>query len=175
MPEYRTRIERELVNHNLVDIPPSGILLYCIITHIHEFCNELHPRQREELYDIIENSLDEILSKFENVLSKTPDPDDIILFDWLDRSVPDYWEEPSCEAAWPLLNQYGIDKEAKPERFIRVAMAMALHVRNEMEDFHWEFLTDEQMKGLNPKIRQGLFVGLVIFIKGEPPHTEHSA
>ena len=41
-----------------------------------------------------------------------------------------------------------------------VAMLLAMVVRNAMEDFHAEHLTDEQMKDLNPIIRNAIYTGL---------------
>jgi hypothetical protein len=37
------------------------------------------------------------------------------------------------------------------------AKVIAMHVRNEMEDFHCEHLSDEQMKELNPIIRKAIY------------------
>jgi hypothetical protein len=44
---------------------------------------------------------------------------------------------------------------------------IAMHVRNEMEDFHCEHLNDDQMKELNPIIRKAIFEVLrqVYFLK----------
>ena len=41
-----------------------------------------------------------------------------------------------------------------------VARFLAMVVRNEMEDFHHEHLSDEQMKELNPIIRNAIYTGL---------------
>lgn len=38
---------------------------------------------------------------------------------------------------------------------------IAMSVRNEMEDFHCEHLSDKQMKELNPIIRKGIFCALL--------------
>ena len=156
-----TRKEERLVN-----LPPWNILHYCIISHIDEFLEEIHLKHKAKLYDIILEALEEILDAYGKTLSKTPDPESFQLFKFLYRNLPDYWEEPSIELASLTFEQYNIDENAKPERFIKAAMLMALHIRNEMEDFHCRYLSDSQMRQLNPKIRQGLFEGLVIFIKG---------
>src|SRR2546428_3956684 len=37
------------------------------------------------------------------------------------------------------------------------AKIIAMHVRNEMEDFHCQHLNDDQMKGLNPIIRKAIY------------------
>jgi hypothetical protein len=37
------------------------------------------------------------------------------------------------------------------------AKVIAMHVRNEMEDFHCQHLSDEQMKELNPIIRKAIY------------------
>ena len=41
-----------------------------------------------------------------------------------------------------------------------MAKFLALVVRNEMEDFHHNHLSDEQMKELNPIIRNAIYTGL---------------
>jgi len=47
------------------------------------------------------------------------------------------------------------------------AKVIAMHVRNEMEDFHCEHLSDAQMKELNPILRRGIYETLrqLYFIK----------
>ncbi len=42
----------------------------------------------------------------------------------------------------------------------RMAMFLAMVVRNAMEDFHHKYLSDEQMKELNPIIRNAICTGL---------------
>jgi hypothetical protein len=37
------------------------------------------------------------------------------------------------------------------------AKIIAMHVRNEMEDFHCEHLSDDQMKELNPIVRKAIY------------------
>lgn len=44
------------------------------------------------------------------------------------------------------------------------AMIIAMHVRNNMEDFHVRNLSDSQMKELNPIIRQAIYEAL--FMRG---------
>jgi hypothetical protein len=46
------------------------------------------------------------------------------------------------------------------------ALVVAMHVRNSMEDFHCEHLSDDQMKELNPIIREGILEGLTQWEKG---------
>lgn len=42
----------------------------------------------------------------------------------------------------------------------KIAMYIAMAIRNEMEDFHCKYLSDEQMKELNPIIRNAVFTAL---------------
>jgi hypothetical protein len=48
-----------------------------------------------------------------------------------------------------------VSKERK-----RIAKFLAMCVRNNMEDFHCEHLSDEQMRELNPLIRDAIYTGL---------------
>jgi hypothetical protein len=41
-----------------------------------------------------------------------------------------------------------------------MAMLLAMVVRNAMEDFHHQHLTDAQMKELNPIVRNAIYTGL---------------
>ena len=41
-----------------------------------------------------------------------------------------------------------------------LAKAIASVVRNQMEDFHYKYLSDEQMKELNPIIRNSIYTAL---------------
>jgi len=41
-----------------------------------------------------------------------------------------------------------------------MAMVLSMVVRNAMEDFHCQHLTDEQMRELNPIIRNAIYTGL---------------
>lgn len=43
------------------------------------------------------------------------------------------------------------------------AMYIAINVRNNLEDFHVEHLTDAQMAVLNPLIRDAIYTALVAF------------
>ncbi len=52
----------------------------------------------------------------------------------------------------------------------QMAMYVAMVVRNALEDFHCEHLTDEQMKQLNPLIRNAIATALHAF-----DHYERSA
>ncbi len=47
------------------------------------------------------------------------------------------------------------------------AKIIAMHVRNEMEDFHCEHLSDDQMKELNPIVRKAIYqtLRLLYFLK----------
>lgn len=49
----------------------------------------------------------------------------------------------------------------------QLALLIAMHVRNQMEDFHVEHLSDAQMKELNPIIRQAIFD--VVSLTNEKP------
>ncbi|MDO6526185.1 hypothetical protein Q4519_10880 [Motilimonas sp. 1_MG-2023] len=46
-----------------------------------------------------------------------------------------------------------------------LAKYIAIVVRNAMEDFHAEHLSDEQMKELNPIIRNGIYTALHAMLK----------
>ena len=49
----------------------------------------------------------------------------------------------------------------KPSETSReMAMILAMVVRNAMEDFHCQHLTDEQMRELNPIVRNAIYTGL---------------
>ncbi len=48
-----------------------------------------------------------------------------------------------------------------------LAMYTAMVVRNAMEDFHHEHLSDEQMKELNPIIRNSICTALHAFLNDE--------
>lgn len=51
--------------------------------------------------------------------------------------------------------------EPKPsEETKNLALYVAMAVRNAMEDFHHEYLSDEQMKELNPIIRDAICTAL---------------
>lgn len=45
----------------------------------------------------------------------------------------------------------------KLDSTVRMSLVIAMHIRNEMENFHAEHLSDEQMKELNPIIRQATY------------------
>ena len=42
-------------------------------------------------------------------------------------------------------------------------MLLGIEVRNNIEDFHAKYLSDEQMKELNPLIRQGIMNGIELW------------
>ncbi|CAN3702721.1 hypothetical protein MMX123_02751 [Microbacterium sp. MM2322] len=50
-------------------------------------------------------------------------------------------------------------------------MLIAMNVRNAMEDFHVEHLSDKQMAELNPIIRQAVFDTLVMIEEIDEPDT----
>jgi hypothetical protein len=52
----------------------------------------------------------------------------------------------------------------------QVTLLIAMHVRNEMEDFHVEHLSDTQMKQLNLIIRQAIFD--MVSLTNKRPETE---
>ncbi|MBP7937825.1 MAG: hypothetical protein KA354_24560 [Phycisphaerae bacterium] len=56
-----------------------------------------------------------------------------------------------------------IQKPDASEEEKQFALLIAMVVRNAMEDFHHEHLTDEQMKGLNPIIRNAICTALHAF------------
>ena len=43
------------------------------------------------------------------------------------------------------------------DKTTRTSLIIAMYIRNELEDFHSNHLTDSQMKELNPIIRQAVF------------------
>lgn len=47
----------------------------------------------------------------------------------------------------------------------RLAKAIAVHVRNGIEDFHWKYLSDENMRELNTRIRNAIYTFLMDFDK----------
>ena len=47
----------------------------------------------------------------------------------------------------------------------RLAKAIAVHIRNGIEDFHWKYLSDEDMHELNPRIRNAKYTFLMDFKK----------
>jgi len=51
----------------------------------------------------------------------------------------------------------------------QITLLIAMHVRNEMEDFHVDNLSDAQMKQLNQIIRQAIFD--VVILTNEEPKT----
>lgn len=55
------------------------------------------------------------------------------------------------------------DKKVNYEQLI--AMVIAMQVRNEMEDFHCEHLSDKQMMELNPIIRNAIYK-VLLSLKG---------
>ncbi len=59
----------------------------------------------------------------------------------------------------PLLGRSG-DKMSQANKIQRTAMYIAKVVRNAMEDFHTEHLSDEQMAELNPIIRNAIYTAL---------------
>src|SRR5262245_1279022 len=57
---------------------------------------------------------------------------------------------------------------AELRRLGKVAKIIAMHVRNEMEDFHVKYLNDDQMRELNPIIRNAIYSSLVgLYYAGE--------
>ena len=48
------------------------------------------------------------------------------------------------------------------QRLAAIAKVLAMEVRNSMEDFHVKHLTDEQMRELNPIIRNAIYSALVL-------------
>lgn len=43
---------------------------------------------------------------------------------------------------------------------VQMSMVIAMHIRNKMENFHSAHLSDEQMRELNPIIRQAIYDAL---------------
>ena len=57
---------------------------------------------------------------------------------------------------------------AKPSEHAQdLAMYIAMVVRNAMEDFHCEHLSDEQMKELNPIVRNAICTALHAYLDDE--------
>lgn len=46
----------------------------------------------------------------------------------------------------------------KLDHTVQMAIIIAMHIRNEMENYHSEYLSDEQMKELNLIIRQSTYI-----------------
>ncbi len=49
------------------------------------------------------------------------------------------------------------NKFKKLDYTVQLSLIIAMYIRNEMERFHSEHLSDEQMKKLNPIIRQAVY------------------
>lgn len=47
----------------------------------------------------------------------------------------------------------------------RLAKAIAVHVRNGIEDFRWKYLSDDNMREINPRIRNAIYTFLIGFKK----------
>lgn len=43
----------------------------------------------------------------------------------------------------------------------RLAKAISAHVRNGIENFHWKYLSDENMREINQRIRNAIYIFLV--------------
>jgi len=54
------------------------------------------------------------------------------------------------------------------DRLSEMAMMVAYHVRNVLEDFHVKHLSDEQMAELNPLVRNGIYEALYALTHDEP-------
>lgn len=53
-------------------------------------------------------------------------------------------------------------EKTEMKRLATIAKIIAMEVRNSMEDFHAKHLTDDQMKELNPIVRNAIFSALVL-------------
>ena len=60
-----------------------------------------------------------------------------------------------------------VKKEVTAGDVKKLAMFVAMVVRNGMEDFHCEHLSDKQMKELNPLIRNSIYTALYIQLIAE--------
>lgn len=47
----------------------------------------------------------------------------------------------------------------------RLAKAIAAHVRNGIENFHWKHLSDDNMREINPRIRNAVYTFIIDFKK----------
>lgn len=54
------------------------------------------------------------------------------------------------------------------------SMYIAMVVRNEIEDFHCRYLSDEQMKELNPIIRNAIYTAIFAFDNYDKEIIAHS-
>lgn len=54
----------------------------------------------------------------------------------------------------------------KLDPITKMSLLISMYIRNEMEDFHEKHLSDEQMKELNPIIRQAVY-NILTFLKLE--------
>jgi len=57
------------------------------------------------------------------------------------------------------------------DNITKITLIISKYIRDEIEDFHGKYLSDEQMKELNPIIRQALFNILTIFDISQTPET----
>jgi len=53
------------------------------------------------------------------------------------------------------------------------ALVIAMYVRNSIEDFHAEHLSDAQMKELNPLVRNAIYTALICLVALENPEKHH--
>lgn len=60
-------------------------------------------------------------------------------------------------------------KKHELEQISDQAMYIAMVVRNQLEDFHCEHLSDEQMAKLNPLIRNAIYTALYALADWSPP------
>jgi hypothetical protein len=57
----------------------------------------------------------------------------------------------------------------------QLCLLISMHIRNEMEEFHGQHLSDEQMKELNPIIRQAIFDVLDVALDDSGKTTREQA
>ncbi len=58
---------------------------------------------------------------------------------------------------WTNPHTMDIESFKKLDPTIQMSMIIAMYIRNEMDDFHSEHLSDKQMRELNPIIRQATY------------------
>ena len=66
------------------------------------------------------------------------------------------------------------DKAMQEDPIAGRALLIAMYVRNSIEDFHAEHLSDAQMKELNPLVRNAIYTALTCIVALENPEKHHA-
>lgn len=81
--------------------------------------------------------------------------------------LPDYWEAPVLLT--PGASSSLMCDEYLLSQLVLCAKIYAMIVRNAMEDFHCKYLSDAQMRELNPIIRNAIYTALYCMVNNEDP------